>query len=162
MIMDGFISRYSAIQDLAGSGQPLTVLARALGDLPAQIPGNEAVVTHRELPGMNSASLRAWAKTISQLDPDVLAYHATGRGQEFLENFDMAEILQRIACPVLLLRANPALGALMSEEAADHLLSVLPDAIQVELDNAGHDLGLDTWEVGPLLRAVTDFLETLL
>ena len=83
------------------------------------------MIKQRELPGVTSASLLAWAKNISQLDPDLLAYHATGRGDEFLQNVDMAEIVQNIACPVLLLRGNPRLGALMSKEAAEQLMSVL-------------------------------------
>jgi pimeloyl-ACP methyl ester carboxylesterase len=161
MSTDAFASHFAALRDLAGSGQPVPALARALGDLPAPIQGQEPPVAHRDLPGMDDAHLRAWAKTISQLDPGVLAYHAEGRGKAFMEGFDMERILQQITCPVLLLRASPKLGALMSAEAADWATTVLADGVQVILGQAEHDLGLSTWEVGPLLRAVTGFLESL-
>ena len=110
---------------------------------------------------MDKIRLRSWAKTISQLDPGVLAYHATGRGQEYLAGFKMDEILRRVTCPVLLIRGNSELGALMSAEAADHAISILSNGMQVAIDEAGHNLGLDIWEVGPILRAVTGFLEAL-
>lgn len=157
----GFISHFSALRELAGSGLPVAVLAQALGDLPTQIQGQDSPTHYRDLPGMDPTRLRAWAKMISRLDPGVLEYHAEGRGPEFLEGLEMDEILRHISCPVLLLRANPELGALMSGQAADHAASLLSDGAQVLLENAGHDLGLDAWEVGPLLRAVTDFLESL-
>jgi pimeloyl-ACP methyl ester carboxylesterase len=161
MSTEGSISHFAAIQDLAGSGFAVAEIAAALGDLPAQLPGQEKIIKQRDLPGETSTGLLAWAKNISQLDPDVLAYHATGRGEEFLRNVDMAKIVQNITCPVLLLRGNPDLGAVMSPEAAEHLLSVLPHAIEVEIAHAGHDLGLHSWEAAPLLRAVINFLEAL-
>lgn len=160
MSTDEFASHFTALQEFAGSGRSVAELAQALGNLPAQVPGQDAPVAYRELPGMNAARLRAWAKTISQLDPGVLEYHAQGRGQEFLENFDMAGILQQVSCPVLLLQGNPELGGLLSDEAVGYALSKLQGATHVLL-KAGHDLGLSTWQVAPLLRAVTDFLESL-
>ena len=81
-----------------------------------------------------------------------------GRAAEYLEVYDMEGILRGISCPVLLLRANPELGALMSTEAAEHAVSLLPDAVQVKLAMVGHDLGMSDWDVGPLLRTITDFL----
>jgi pimeloyl-ACP methyl ester carboxylesterase len=160
MRSDAFAAHFTAVRELAGSGRSVATLARALGDLPVQGAGQGSPTTYRELPGMDAAHLRAWAKTISQLDPDVLEYHAEGRGREYLAGIDMGAILRRIACPVLLVRADQRQGALMSADAAEHAVSLLPDAIHVEIDQ-GHNLGLDTWEPGPLLRAVTDFLESL-
>jgi hypothetical protein len=156
-----FASHFGALRDLAGSGHSVATLARALGDLRVWGGGQGSPRTQKELPGMDAAHLYAWAKTVSQLDPGVLAYHAEGRGREFLADWDMEGILRQVACPVLLMRADPEYGALLSEGAADHAVSVLGDAIQVQIGHKGHDLGLDTWEADPLLRAVTDFLESL-
>jgi pimeloyl-ACP methyl ester carboxylesterase len=161
MCSDAFAARFTALQDLAASGLGVADLARALGDLPAPAPGQEEPVAQRELAGMDAAYLRAWAKMMSQMDPGVLDYHAGGLGREYLAGIDLDGMLSRISCPVLLLRANPDLGALMSPSAADHAVSLLADGLQVELENAGHNLGLDSWDVGPLLRAVTGFLESL-
>lgn len=160
MSTDAFANHFTALRELAGSGRSVAELAKALGDLPAQIPGQDAPVAHRELPGMDTAHLRAWAKTISQLDPGVLEYHAQGRGQAFLEGFDMAGILEQVSCPVLLLQAGPELGGHLSDETVEYVLSKLQDATHVLLQ-AGHDLGLSTWQVTPLLRAVTNFVESL-
>jgi pimeloyl-ACP methyl ester carboxylesterase len=161
MSTPGFTSHFSALRELAGSGRSVRALAKELGNMPVWMSGLEAPPKYRDVPGMDSAHLRDWAKMISQLDPDVLEYHAEGRGEEFLAGIEMDAILQQITCPVLLLRANPELEALMSAQAADHALSLLPDGIEVLLETAGHDLGLDSWDVGPLLRAVTDFLESI-
>jgi pimeloyl-ACP methyl ester carboxylesterase len=161
MSSDAFAEHFSAQQDLAGSGLSIAALARALGDLPAQMMGQDPPLTYKELPGMDMVRLLAWAKTVSQLDPGVLAYHATGRGQEYLTGFDMDGIFQQVECPVLLIRADPELGALMSAEAAEHAVSILADGVQIMLDGVGHNLGLDTWEVGPVLRAVMGYLESL-
>jgi pimeloyl-ACP methyl ester carboxylesterase len=96
------------------------------------------------------------------MDPGVLEYHAEGRAREFLEGFDLDKMLERITSPVLLLQGNPLLGGMMTNEAVKHVQSFLPDALQVLIETAGHDLGLlDTWEVSPLLRAVTSFLGSL-
>ena len=161
MSLEAFANHFTSIQELAGSDLSVAQLAQALGKLPVRLSGLDEPPLYKELPGMDAAHLRAWAKTTSQLDPDVLAYHATGRGKEFMEGFDMDAILQQVACPTLLIRANPQLGALMTAEAADHALSILPDAIQVMLEPAGHDLGLDTWDINPLLRVFANFSESL-
>lgn len=161
MSLEAFARHFTSIQELAGSKLSVPQLAQALGELPVRLSGLDEPPLYKEMPGMDAAHLRAWAKTTSQLDPDVLAYHATGRGKEFLDGIDMDAILQRVTCPTLLIRANPQLGALLSAAAAEHALSILPNAVQVLLEPVGHNLGLDTWEVGPLLRAFTDFTESL-
>ena len=88
-------------------------LAQALGELPVRLSGLDTPPLYKEMPGMDAAHLLAWAKTTSQLDPDVLAYHATGRGREFLDGIDMDAILHQVTCPTLLIRCNPELGTLM-------------------------------------------------
>ena len=78
-----------------------------------------------------------------------------------LEGFDMDQILARITCPVLLLQGNPSLGGMMTDEMVKHTQSILPNAMHMLIESAGHSLGTDTWEVVPLSRAVTSFLESL-
>ncbi len=91
----------------------------------------------------------------------MVEFQAEGRKEEFWGRFDMDAMLPRISCPTLLLQGNPSLGGLMTDGDVEHGLSVLPDAAHVLIEHAGHDLGLATWEVAPLLRAVMDFLESL-
>ena len=106
-------------------------------------------------------SIQSLAVTLSQMDPGVLEYHAEGRADEFLSGFDLDQILEQIACPVLLLQANPSLGGMMTDRVVDQTLSILPNAMHVLLETSGHDLGLDTWNVEPLLRAITSFLASV-
>lgn len=105
--------------------------------------------------------LRFRAKTLSQLDPGVLEFHAEGRIYEFLRNINMDAILSKISCTVLLLQANPSKGGLMSSSDVELALSLNPNAHHVSIEETGHNLGLDTWEVTPLLRAIICFLESL-
>ena len=161
MNTDDFAAHFTALRRLAASGRSLADLAAALAELPVWVPGEDEPRPFRERPGVDDAVLRAWAKTVSQLDPGTLEFHAEQRAAEFLGKLDMDEVLSRIACPVLLVQADPALGALLTSEAVDHAMSLLADGTHVRIDQTGHDLGLGNWEVAPLLRAVTDFLESL-
>lgn len=95
------------------------------------------------------------------MDPGVLDYHAEGRAREFLEGFDVEKLLERITCPILLLQANPSLGGMMTNDVVEHVQSILPNVMHIYIEKAGHDLGLDTWEVSPLLRALTSFFGSL-
>ena len=65
----------------------------------------------------------------------------------------------QIRCPVLLLQGYPAHGGIVSDSDVERVRSLLPDVVHAWLEGAGHDLGLSTWEVAPLLRAVVGFLE---
>lgn len=157
----GSAAHFAALRELARSGRSLAELAAALGELPVWDPEQERSTPYRDRPGVDDAHLRAWAKTVSQIDPRALEFHAEQRGTEFLSTLDMDGLLSRIACPVLLVRGHPALGAMVTDEAVDHALGLLADGTHVRIEQTGHDLGLGNWEVAPLLRAVTDFLESL-
>jgi pimeloyl-ACP methyl ester carboxylesterase len=161
MSTEEFIGHFAALRDLAGPGRSVTELVPALADMPVWMPGQDTPIRYGDHPDMDDPHLRAWAKTVGQLDPDVLAYHAEGRAQEFLENFDIEAVFRQVSCPVLLLQGNPELGGLVSDQAVERVLSVLPDVSHVLIKHTGHDLGLSTWEVAPLLRAVINFLESL-
>ena len=50
---------------------------------------------------------------------------------------------------------------MITNNVLEHVQSILPNAMHVFLETAGHDLGLDTWEVSPLLRALTSFFGSL-
>lgn len=155
------ISFWATLRDLACSGRPVAELASSLAVIPVPGQSKDTPIRYGDLPGVNATSLREWAKTLSQLDPEVLEFHAEGRIQEYVENANPDAWLRQISCPVLLLQGNPSLGGIMTDRDVAHASSVLPDALHVLIKHAGHDLGLSTWEVAPLLQAVTDFLESL-
>ena len=155
------VASYRALRGLVGSGLSVPELAAALADLPVSVPGQGALMRYGDLPGRDAAHLRGWAKTLSQVDPDVAQYQAEGRMDEYVQKVDLDAALQRMTCPVLLLQGDPSHGGVLSDGDVKHALSLLPDGLTVKLQGTGHDLGLATWTVAPLLRAVTDFLESL-
>jgi pimeloyl-ACP methyl ester carboxylesterase len=158
---EGKIRLWRALRDVVGRGLSVPELAAALADLPISVPGQDAPMRYGDLPSTDAAHLQSWAKTLSQVDPDVAQYHAEGRLDEYVEKVDVDAALQQITCPVLLLQGDPSRGGHVDDGDAKHALSLLPDGLHTKLEGAGHDLGLGTWQVAPLLRAVTNFLESL-
>jgi pimeloyl-ACP methyl ester carboxylesterase len=155
------IRLYRAMRSLAGSGLSVPELASSLADLPVSVSGQDAPMRYGDLPGMDAAHLRGWAKTLSQVDPDVAQYHAEGRMEEYVQKVDLDAALRRITCPVLLLQGDPTQGGVISDSDVKHALSLFPNGLHVKLEGTGHNLGMDTWKVAPLLRALTNFLESL-
>ena len=156
-----FCRYFTALREIAASERSLPEIAQSLAEIPLPVPNQDPPVRYGDLPMADDAYLRYWAKTMNQMDPDILEYHAEGRAQEFLRDIDLDYILRKITCPVLLIQGNPELGGLMTDRIVVNSLEILPDVSHVLLDKTGHDLGLTAWEVAPLLRAVNDFLESL-
>ena len=161
MTSEGFQHYFSALRELSGLDHSIVELTRQIADIPIQIPGQDTRIRYGDSPGVDAIQIQQLAITLSHMDPGVLEYHAEGRAREFLEGFDLDKVLERITSPVLLLQGNPSLGGMMTNEAVKHVQSILPNVMHVLIETAGHDLGLDTWEVSPLLRAVTSFLGSL-
>lgn len=161
MNSDGFTQVFSALRSIAQRDQPPTELMKVLADIPISIPGKDTPICYADSPDVDKVHLLKLATILSYLDPGVLEYHAEGRAQEYLEGYDMNEILTMITCPVLLLQGNPSLGGMMTDQVVSEVLSRLPTTIHVLMEKAGHDLGLDTWEVAPLLSVVNSFLHSL-
>jgi pimeloyl-ACP methyl ester carboxylesterase len=152
---------WRTLRDLAGSGLAVPELASALADLPVSVPGQDASIRYGDLPGIDTAHLWGWAKTLSQVDPDAAFYHAAGRLHEYVEKVDLDTALQRVTCPVLLLQGDPSQGGAVSDGDVERALSLLANGLHVQLTGAGHDLGLGAWQVAPLLRVVTSFLDAI-
>jgi pimeloyl-ACP methyl ester carboxylesterase len=142
---DERIKMWVAIRNLVASNLSVPELAAALADLF----------------GGDAAHFHGLAMSFSQADPDAIQYHTEGRLTEYVAKLDLDTALRQITCPVLLLQADPSHGGIVSDSDVDHALSLLPDGQYAQLNGASHELGLDTWEVAPLLQAVTDFLEML-
>jgi len=156
-----FKALFSAFRALAGSKLSISELASELAQVAVLVPGQAELINYGDQPGVDPVSLRQLAMTLSQLDPGVLEYHAEGRAQEYLEGFDLEELLPRITCPVLLLQGNPSHGGMMTNASVEYALSKLAIGAHVQIEKCGHDLGLDSWDVGALLRAVSTFLESI-
>jgi pimeloyl-ACP methyl ester carboxylesterase len=137
------IAMWRNLHKMAASGLTKLELASALADAPL------------------SGEAREQAKTLSMVDPDVIQYHAEGRLEEYVEKVDLEGALQKVSCPVLLIQGDPSQGGIVSDEDVGKALGLLTDGVHVILKGTGHNLGLDTWEVNQLLRAISGFLESL-
>jgi pimeloyl-ACP methyl ester carboxylesterase len=137
------IDMWRKMRELAALGMSVPELASALAD------------------SSLSGEVLGWAKALSQVDPDAAQYHAEGRLDEYVERVDLEGSLRQLSCPVLLLQGDGSQGGVVSDEDVEQVLALLVDGVNVHLDGKGHNLGLSTWEVAPLLRAVTSFLESL-
>lgn len=160
MTSEGFKNLFSTLRRLAGNNLSITELAKQIADIPIQVPGHDSPTRYGDRRDVDSIDIQQLAITLSQMDPGVLEYHAEGRVKEFLEGFDLDEILGQITCPVLLLQGNPSLGGMMTHELVKHVLSVVPNTRHILIESAGHSLGMNTWEILPLIRGVTSFLDS--
>jgi pimeloyl-ACP methyl ester carboxylesterase len=150
---------YVSLRDLAAKKPSIPELTRLLADL--TVPRTDPPVRYKDLPDVLSVELREWAKSVSQLDPAVVALHAQGRLNELMQAFDFEGMLRPVSCPTLLLQADPAQGGIMTDHDVEYAMSLLAEGYHVQIEGAGHDLGMATYEVGPLMRALVNFLESL-
>lgn len=153
-----FAAHFTAVKDLISQQMPVADLARALGEMPVYLSGLPEPPRYHTI--QDQAALLEWAETIHPMDPEVLRYHAAGRGDDFLHGLDMDAVLRQITCPTLLIRGDPKLGSLLSAEACQHAETLLKDSETVLIGGLGHSLGMDA-DPGPLLGILNAFLEKI-
>jgi pimeloyl-ACP methyl ester carboxylesterase len=150
---------WALMRELAGWKGSIQELTEKLAALP--VPGQDPPVTYGELPDVHLAELREWAGSLIELDPDVTELHAEGWRERFVTVFDFESILGAVSCPVLLLQGEPARGSVMTAADVEYAMALLGESYHVQIQGVGHGLGMDNWEIAPLLRAVISFLESL-
>ena len=160
MTSPGFKALFSAWRSLASSNHTIAEMVSELAAIPVMVQDQESPIRYGDQPGVDETDLRQLALTLRNLDPDVLEYHAEGRAEEYLKGFDLDRILENVICPVLLVQGNPALGGLMTDRSVKHALARLGFGYHVFIKEAGHDL-MGRWDVSPLLRTVTAFLDSI-
>ncbi|MFZ0480206.1 MAG: alpha/beta hydrolase [Terriglobales bacterium] len=151
-----YTALFGGLRDLARKGGSVEQIAAGIGKIVLPVPGTEESVSIRELPGNDEAYLLSWARSVQQADADV--YDMTLDGSA-LESWDGETVLRGIACPTLLLQATPELGGLMSDADVALATRLLAHHAHVRFRNLGHALFIQQPE--PVLRAVTNFLESL-
>jgi len=128
-------------------------LARRIGKIQVRFPGLAEPLRLEDLAGNSQVALAEWARTVECTDPEVLAMSLN---HEAFADWDPERILPRIACPVLLLQANPALDGLLSDSDLALAMRLLPRAQHVRFPLLGHALFMQ--QASPVLRAVNEFL----
>ncbi len=151
-----YAALFSGLRDLARKGGSIEAIAEGIGKIILPIAGSEDTITIRQLPGNDEAYLMAWARSVQQADPET--YEMTLDGSA-LQGWDGEAVLRGILCPTLLLQGSPELGGLMSDADVALATRLLPHHTHVRFRNLGHALFIQQPE--PVLRAVTNFLESL-
>jgi pimeloyl-ACP methyl ester carboxylesterase len=105
--------------------------------------------------GTESPWFQFQAENLNQLDPDMLAAVLKGPDHS-LDGYEPERILPRIRCPVLLLQADPELGAALRDQDVQRGLALIPHASHVRLSGLGHELQAER-----VFEAITFFLSTL-
>ena len=107
-------------------------------------------------PDDDDITLQIRAKTLSMLDPEVLTQAIDGTATE---NFIAEMDVERITCPSLLFRGDPALGGVIGDEEIEWFKSVLPGCLVVSVPGVGHNI--HTQKPEEFSRVAAMFLETV-
>jgi pimeloyl-ACP methyl ester carboxylesterase len=148
-----FFPLFQALQSLAGDRRPVREVARDLAEvrLPAGSGGTVRLGDVRD-----PCDLRWGARCLMDADPEVLAPLLAGR---LLEGIDLLDWCGRIACPVLLLRADDSVGGMISRRDAEDMAGRMADCTLVDLPGTPH---LAHWlATESVVRLTLGFLATL-
>ncbi len=104
----------------------------------------------------DATSLRFTARSLQQMDPEVLTPVIEGR---WLEGLDLEESLHRVRCPALLLSGDVEYGGHLPIHDAEHTSALLHDCIHIHMPKVGHLIHLT--QPDTTLRLVNAFLESL-
>ena len=153
-----FFKVFGVWREIALSGMSIDEMVPALAAILVSPSDRESKLTFGELPGWDQAYLRFTARYLRMVDPEILAGMAGGTAGES-GRYDLLGMLPQVKCPTLFLQGNPEMGALLAEEDLQQALELMPSAVSVRIDHAGHDIHLQ--DAAAALRAVTLFLESI-
>jgi pimeloyl-ACP methyl ester carboxylesterase len=103
-------------------------------------------------PGWSDAELEPWADSKLRVSPNVLAVFDPER----LRTLDWPATLRRITCPALLITADPAHGAVLTETGAAALRTLVPQLQVARIQGAGHNIRREQFD--HFMQVVRTFL----
>jgi pimeloyl-ACP methyl ester carboxylesterase len=144
-----------------GGWAALEVAAARPGDITGVVVAESAIFPENIDPDLAISyladlplALRSVAKSLRQLDPEVMTFFHDGR---LLEGYEPAALLPKVGCPVLLLQGDPAReDSLMTDADVRRALALLPDGRHTSLPGLGH--GMHVEDTGAVLDALLPFL----
>jgi N-formylmaleamate deformylase len=104
---------------------------------------------HTETPGWSKAELGPWADSKLRLSLTVLQRGAAPA-------IDWPSLVRSITCPALLITADPAQGAIVTEADAAALQALVPQLRVARIAGAGHSIRRDQFD--HYMQVVRDFL----
>lgn len=119
-----------------------------------QLTREEMLAAQRaEHPGWSNDELEPWAGAKERFSLNVLGV----LDRDNAADIDWRTILPRIACPVLLITADPEQGAIVTDESAAALGDLVPHLEVAHVPGAGHNIRRD--QFARFLAIVRAFLE---
>ena len=109
----------------------------------------------KENPGWSEAELSPWADSKQRFSPMIsnLVEHTLPGPMNWLDK------LKQVHCPIMLITADQARGAILGEVEVQGLRKYLPDLQWVYLPGAGHNIRREQFE--KYMEAVDEFLSSL-
>ncbi len=147
-IIDSSREMFGLWLDLKKSAQSEKELSLALAD------------KCKDYPGVTSSWILFFAGCLWQLDPtffDALLYDFGG----FTRGYDYKKILAKIHCPVLFIRGETELGAVMTDDEILWLKQNCGNVHYAQIKGVGHLLHLQDQGQTPVLTEMMAFLERL-
>lgn len=108
-------------------------------------------MNRRESPTWPEAERKPWAQS-------KLQYRVRPLGEDRIDVLLGNHIISQITCPTLLITADLEKGSLYPPEAAETLVAGLPNAIHVNIPDAGHNIRRE--QPDAFVTAVLQFLKT--
>jgi pimeloyl-ACP methyl ester carboxylesterase len=102
-----------------------------------------------ENPRWSEVECGPWADSKLQLNPNLFKLLATPPPV-------WQDTVRRIACPVLLITADPEMGAIVTPEIAQEAAGIWQEGKVVHIPGAGHSIRRESFQ--PYVEAVTAFL----
>jgi pimeloyl-ACP methyl ester carboxylesterase len=147
-IIDSSRDMFNLWLDLKKSAQSEKELSLALAD------------RYKAYPGVTSTWILFFARCLWQLDPtyfNALLYDFNG----FTMGYDYKQILAKIKCPILFIRGEVRLGAVMSDDEILWLKRNFSNVRYAQIKGVGHLLHLEDQGQTPVLTEMMAFLERI-
>jgi len=106
-------------------------------------------------PALPVEILRPFAQSLAWLDPNYLIAITYGNERETARDVDFEAHIRGIACPVLVMQADPAKGAALVQQDLDFFMAHARDARLVTFPGSGHSIDID--QPVEFLRAFDEF-----
>lgn len=141
-------------------GRPAAEIEAALRDMPMQRPDEAEPKRAVEVLGADSTWFPLQATSLHLLDRGVLDAVLAGPAA-MLAGYDPHLLLPRIACPTLLLQADPTRSSALRDDEVALARRLKPRISHVRLDGIGHELHGPASQAPRVLAAIDTFLVEL-